>query len=244
MDPEGRAHHRRQSYAGGALEGWAREAAQLAEGENNRVKAARRAAWTDWVAASWKRAPGKVYAWCKAERPAPVLSTTDQQGNWIMQPNGVAQEAARQWGELWRPPGGTGPPQALPFSELPDLPPLSGHLLWDIVRHIPRAKAQGLDAWSPDDLKALPREAYDDLALVLGCIEEEGRWPDGLTGAIVALLPKKNDHSPLAQRPISLLPMVYRLWAAARGAILKEWFTREGHPSAWGQGLGPLSRRS
>ena len=54
----------------------------------------------------------------------------------------------------------------------------------------------------------------------------------------MALLPKKGDHGPLAQRPISLLPMVYRLWAAARGAILKEWFVREGHASAWGQGKG------
>ena len=56
--------------------------------------------------------------------------------------------------------------------------------------------------------------------------------------AIVALLPKKDDHGPLAQKPIStsLLPMVYKLWAAARGAILKEWFVKEGHASAWGQG--------
>ena len=107
-----------------------------------------------------------------------------------------------------------------------------------MVRHIPRAKAQGLDAWSPDDFKALPREAFDDLAEVLTQVEAEGRWPEGLTGAIVALLPKKDDHEPLAQRPISLLPMVYKLWAAARGAILKEWFAREGHASAWGQSKG------
>ena len=32
--------------------------------------------------------------------------------------------------------------------------------------------------------------------------------------------------------------MVYRLWAAARGAILKEWFVKAGHASAWGQGKG------
>ena len=94
---------------------------------------------------------------------------------------------------------------------------------------------QGLDAWSPDDLKALPREAFDDLADVLAQVEAEGKWPEGLSGAIVALLPKKDDHGPLAQRPISLLPMVYRLWVVVRGAILKEWFTREGQSSAWGQ---------
>ena len=117
------------------------------------------------------------------------------------------------------------------------MPPLTSDLLWDVVKHIPRAKAQGLDAWSPDDLKALPREAFDDLADVLTQVEAEGKWPEGLSGAIVALLPKKDDHWPLAQRPISLLPMVYRLWAAARVAILKEWFAREGHASAWGQGI-------
>ena len=107
-----------------------------------------------------------------------------------------------------------------------------------MVKHIPQAKAQGLDAWSLDDLKALPREAFDDLAEVLAQVEAEGKWPAGLSGAIVALLPKKDDHGPLAQRTISLFPMVCRLWAAARGAILKEWFVKEGHASAWGQGKG------
>ena len=129
-------------------------------------------------------------------------------------------------------------PQALLFADLPGMPPLTGALLWDVVKHILRAKDQGLDAWSPDDIKALPREAFDDLAAVLTQVEAEGEWPAGLSGAIVTLLPKKDDHGPLAQRPISFLPMVYRLWAAARGAILKEWFVREGHASAWGQGKG------
>ena len=222
----------------GEIGSWAREAKALAEEENRRVTAARRKAWGDWVATSWSRSPGKVYAWCKTERPAPILSTTDERGEWLLSPNDVAQEAAEQWGKLWKPPAADQEPRALPFGDLPGMPPLSGELLWDIVRHIPRAKAQGLDAWAPDDLKALPREAYDDLAAVLTIVEAEGTWPEGLSGAIVALLPKKGDHGPLAQRPISLLPMVYRLWAAARGAILKDWFVREGHASAWGQGKG------
>lgn len=132
-------------------------------------------------------------------------------------------------------------PGALPFADLPGMPPLTGSLLWDVVKHIPRAKAQGLDAWSPDDLKALPKEAFDDLAGILAQVEAEGNWSAEISGAIVALLPKKDDHGPFAQRPISLLPMVYKLWAAARGAIraiLKEWFVKEGHASAWGQGKG------
>ena len=208
------------------------------------VTAARKKAWNDWVATSWARSSGKVYAWCKTERPAPILSTTDAQGNWLLSPNEVAQEAAEQCGRLWRPPPPSQEPQALPFDDLPGMPPLTGALLWDVVRHIPRAKAQGLDAWSPDDFKALPREAYDDLATVPTQVEAEGKWPAGLSGAIVALLPKKGDHGPLAQRPISLLPMVYRLWAAARGAILKEWFIREDMPPLGARAKGKgLTRR-
>ena len=115
------------------------------------------------------------------------------------------------------------------------MPPLTGDILWDVVKHIPRAKTQGLDAWSLDDLKALPREAFDDLAEILAQVEAESKWPEKLSGAIVALLPKKDDHGPLAQRSISLLPMVYKLWAAARGAILKDWFAKQRHASAWGQ---------
>ena len=137
-----------------------------------------------------------------------MLSTTDAQGNWLPNPNGIAQEAARQWERLWKPPPPHQEPQALPFADLPGMPPLTGALLWYVVKHI-RAKAQGLDAWSPDDLKALPREAFDDLVAVLAKVEAEGKWPAGLSGAIVALLPKKDDHGPLAQKPISLLPMVY-----------------------------------
>ena len=190
---------------------WALEAKALANEENRRVTAARRKAWNDWVAASWTRSPSKVYVWCKTGRPAPILSTTDAQGDLLLNPNGVAQEAAEQRGRLWTPLPPTQEPQAPPFDDLPRMPPLTGALLWDVVKHIPRAKTQGLDAWSPDDLKGLPREAYDDLAAVLAQVEAEGKWPAGLSGAIVALLPKKEDHGPLAQRPISLLPMVYKL---------------------------------
>ena len=220
------------------LRAWALEAKAFADEENRRVTAARRKAWNDWVATSWTRSTGKVNAWCKTERPAPIFSTTDAQGNWFLNPNGVAQEAAEQWGRLWRPQPLSQEPQAFPFGGLPGMPPLTGAVLWDVVRHIPRAKAQGLDAWSPDDFKALPREAYDDLAAVFAQVEAEGKLSAGLSGAIVALLPKKGDHGQLAQRRISLFPMVYRLWAAARGAILKEWFIREGHASAWGKGKG------
>ena len=102
---------------------WAQRDQKIAVEENRRVTAARRKAWNDWVATSWTRSPSKVYAWCKTEKPAPILSTTDAQGNLLLSPNGVAQEAAEQWGRLWKPLPPSQEPQALPFDDLPGMPP-------------------------------------------------------------------------------------------------------------------------
>ena len=68
---------------------WAQEAKALADEENRRVTAARRTAWSDWVISSWNKSPGKVHAWRRTERPAPIFSTTDAQVNWLLEPNGV-----------------------------------------------------------------------------------------------------------------------------------------------------------
>ena len=221
------------------LRQWAAWAHELSKQAGAKVARARREAWAAWARGMWSTSPGKLYAWCSGERGPAIAATTGPDGTWLMQPGSVVAEAARQWGELWAPPDQEGgQPQSLPFGELPGMPPLTGALLRDIICHVPAGKAAGLDAWSVTDLRALPEAAFDDLAEVLHRIEEEGSWPRGLTGAVVALLPKKGDHAPLAQRPISLLPMIYRLWAAARGALLKEWFRENGHGSAWGQGQG------
>eukprot|EP00972_Heterocapsa_arctica_P104148 15348697-Heterocapsa_arctica.AAC.1 len=63
-------------------------------------------------------------------------------------------------------------------------------------------KAIGMDAWGLMELKALPWQAIVELTDVLKHIERESSWPEGLRGALVSLLPNKNDSSPLAQRPI------------------------------------------
>ena len=77
----------------------------------------------------------------------------------------VVAEATRQWSALWQP----GPRQleAMPpqpgddavpdVAQLPGMGPLDGNTLWDIARRLPSSKAQGLDAWGPAELRALPR---------------------------------------------------------------------------------------
>ena len=42
--------------------------------------------------------------------------------------------------------------------------------------------------------------------------------------ACIAMIPKVDgDSTPLGQRPLSVLPVVYRLWASLRLGHLREW---------------------
>ena len=90
------------------------------------------------------------------------------------------------------------------------LPRLTGQMLADVVHR------KGVTAgWR--ELKVLPLSWYDELARILAKVEDGGVWPDGLLDAFFAMIPKTDgDATPLGQRPHSVLPVVYRIWASAR----------------------------
>ena len=67
------------------------------------------------------------------------------------------------------------------------------------------------------ELKVLPVPWFDGLARIFSKVEETGVWPEGLLDASIAMIPKTDgDATPLGQRPLSVLPVVYRIWASAR----------------------------
>ena len=56
-------------------------------------------------------------------------------------------------------------------------------------------------------------------------VEDLGVWPEGLLDAYIAMIPKTDgDATLLGQRPLSVLPIVYRHWASARMGQLDGWF--------------------
>ena len=56
-------------------------------------------------------------------------------------------------------------------------------------------------------------------------VEDSGVWPDGLLDAYIAMILKSDgDATPLGQRPLSVLPVVHRVWASARMVQLEGWF--------------------
>ena len=74
------------------------------------------------------------------------------------------------------------------------------------------ATAGGLDGWGWRELKVLPVSWFDVLARILTKVEDLGVWPDGLLDAYVTMISKTDgDATPLGQRPLSVLPVVYRI---------------------------------
>ena len=79
------------------------------------------------------------------------------------------------------------------------------------------------------------------LAPVLRQIESEGRWPQGPQDAFIAMIPKAGgDSTPLRQRPICVLPVVYRFWASVRPSHIQDWFYSWVPESAFSAGQGGL----
>ena len=101
-----------------------------------------------------------------------------------------------------------------------DLPILTGEDLYEAAM-AKKSTAGGLDGWAWNEIKALSLSWFVVLALVLRQIETTGQWPQGLRDAYIAMIPKaEGDSTPLGQRPLCVLPVVYRLWASVRLAHL------------------------
>ena len=112
----------------------------------------------------------------------------------------------------------------LPHLEEVSLPTLTGDMLFEVVKR-KSATAGSLDGWGWRELKVLPVAWYDGLARILTKVEELGVWPDGLLDAYIAMIPKVDgDATPLGQRPLSVLPVVYCVWASAWMLQLEPWF--------------------
>ena len=106
-------------------------------------------------------------------------------------------------------------PQGLPTITLEDLRSALGR--------IPSSGAGGLDGWTPADLKQLPDQIMEMLLPLFDLIESSGVWPESLAWAGITLIPKGEGGAPLSLRPITVTPIVYRVWASVRMRHSNEW---------------------
>ena len=88
-------------------------------------------------------------------------------------------------------------------------------------------------------MKVLLVSWHDELARILTKVENFGIWPDGLLDAYIAMIPKTDaDATPPGQRPLSVLPIVYRAWDSAWLGQVDELFRSWVPDSVFSAGCG------
>ena len=192
--------------------------------------------WRNWILEDPLVHP---YRWLRSDLvpPAPFLvcdpeGTVDGSGI-LVEPSAIDAEFRKAWMPFFcrkdRGHADLGSFRAdaeglTPLLDEVQLPRLSGAMLFEMVQK-KSATAGSLDGWGWRELKALPVAWFDRLASLFTLIEEEGIWPDGLLDGYIAMIPKSDgDSTPLGQRPLCVLPVVYRLWASVRLLHLESWF--------------------
>eukprot|EP01063_Lacrimia_lanifica_P037389 TRINITY_DN7658_c0_g1_i1.p2 TRINITY_DN7658_c0_g1~~TRINITY_DN7658_c0_g1_i1.p2 ORF type:complete len:127 (+),score=12.94 TRINITY_DN7658_c0_g1_i1:229-609(+) len=78
--------------------------------------------------------------------------------------------------------------------------------------------APGVDGIHLSELKRLPHPVLALLADWMNAMETDptAEWPEALTTALLTLIPKSLSRPPLDHRPITVTPVVYRLWGVIR----------------------------
>eukprot|EP00972_Heterocapsa_arctica_P011427 1675091-Heterocapsa_arctica.AAC.1 len=83
------------------IRGWEFQAQDIADQERRRVAKARGHAFVKWTEEAMSTKAGKIFEWCKQEKPAPIVATKTVEGDWLIQANQVVGEATNRWSELW-----------------------------------------------------------------------------------------------------------------------------------------------
>eukprot|EP01064_Diplonema_japonicum_P022674 TRINITY_DN326_c1_g1_i7.p1 TRINITY_DN326_c1_g1~~TRINITY_DN326_c1_g1_i7.p1 ORF type:complete len:1215 (+),score=217.14 TRINITY_DN326_c1_g1_i7:1591-5235(+) len=112
--------------------------------------------------------------------------------------------------------------------------PLTGSDLREVLMKKTKKTSPGVDGWRMAELRAMPQVLLDAWAKMFNVIEVSGRWPEALLTALVTLVPKGGEKTPLNHRPITVTSAVYRLWACARLQNIIPWQEGWIHPTQHG----------
>ena len=187
--------------------------------------------------------------WLKQTAPAPCVLRTDQ-GNVIMDRSALTKELYTCWSQIfgvntegsdlhnfWQVFG----PYMPPCSPPPELPKITCAEIKKAALQM-NGKATGLDGIAAKQISLLPQPALIRLAQLLSLFERRSCWPDGLRHLRMVFIPQQKDKDiPKAAqvRPISIAPIIYRLWGQIRLKHCREFLTSALSPHQAGGCGGP-----
>ena len=183
-----------------------------------------------------KESPSNAYKTLKADATPPLSILRRPDGTYT----GNVREMDSILREAWAPifqkhPSLEEAPSIAPFmaqyghliTKHPQvLTPLGVEQIRRALNKMKDTGSAGLDGWCPKDLKALPEGILVLLVPFFALVEDLGQWPEALCWAAVTLIPKGEGAEPLSQRPLSVMPVLYRVWASARTRESIEWQER------------------
>ena len=226
-----------------ALDEWIHEARRQYQDKAAQLRTRRREAWREWVRSAMSNGGAKLYRWIRGgaqqfdtmipqEQPEAGIGTLRWLNSLVGGPWQQYLFTSEPWRQIWQAPD---PPQSssrweAALSNLPAFPertPWTLERIQSLLRRLQRSKAPGLDGWRAGELRLLPSWLHSWLAAIFEQVELGGEWPEQLRRPEGVLLPKPGEappgHPGLHRRPIWLLPMAYRLWAAGRAKDFAAW---------------------
>eukprot|EP00438_Fugacium_kawagutii_P028053 Skav235471 [mRNA] locus=scaffold1269:186149:190810:+ [translate_table: standard] len=109
---------------------------------------------------------------------------------------------------------------AVPQGKL-DLPPITLEQWMRVIRSKKARSAMGLDGVSRKDLLQLPPVYHQRLLLLFDRIEQTAKWPKQFLEGAVYSLAKITDAEQVSHyRPITVLPMLFRIWSTIRARTI------------------------
>ena len=151
-------------------------------------------------------------------------------------PKEVACALQTHWNQYWQRDLPGDHPDCNPWTEffqfqqqIPDMPEMeierTDLSIWkEAIKGLKSKTARGACSWFADELKQLPDACVSSLAEVMTTMIDSG-FPQWIMQAkTIPLAKKANADHPSATRPITILPLLYRLWGKViTSQILKKW---------------------
>ena len=222
------------------------EALMRAQEHDNKWKqrASRISAWKERFQEDWRGSRRMAYEFARGGKPLrpPVLE----------RPNGsltgCLQEMEKMLTEAWEPTfcmyANMPPPSVTDFvdrygAHIPARHGLAQTLITvedikDALKRMSADKAFGAEGWRRDELLRLPENILALLAELYEMIECTGSWPQAVSLGVISMLPKGAGLRPGKLRPITVMSLIYRTWAAIRVRELMNWQDQWIHKAAMG----------
>ncbi|KAJ9437310.1 hypothetical protein DIPPA_34243 [Diplonema papillatum] len=220
------------------------EAVEAIEGSQREAVAAlkrqRTRRWKDRVQRAWNSTDrGDVYRFLAGSQEGPSIFLRRQDGTLTACPKEIDEmlRGPEAWGGIFQKYTRTEEPQweafkahyarNLPAPQQMECKKIGAADVRAALKKMKKTTSPGLHAWRVFELQQLPTEILQLMAEAMNAVETEGRWPEQLMHAILHLLPKPGSTGdPMSQRPISITPVLYRLWAAIRAREALEWMDK------------------